>query len=405
MLKYAMMLPAARAARGAMTASALGAIGLGCSGVTEVSTLELEGVVARDGVPFAGQAIPAEFLDRLSLYRVVVVGETHLLVEHRELMAALVQQLHTRGFRQLLLEWPHMVDWLFHDFVNDRELEPDWIPNEFLGGALITAIRDFNRSLPEGEHVQVRAIDVNLDDYGGAATFVEAIQAVSRHLPDPGPIAEFLAGSYGMPESQADRIQRLRDELGALRSDLSASWGSYWYDTVVEMVEVESASVSIRAMRDDHYDLSVRLREDVMKRLADLRLKGFAHGTLLNVGGHHAQKSYLLGTSQEWLGDYLAHASPEADGSVIALFVTAARIESPAGAKLYDIRDASPANELFRLMNENWPEHTVYLPLDDPVFSEGGVAVNFEEKIRVCALKEQYDVVVVMPLAHRVQAQ
>jgi len=158
-------------------------------------------------------------------------------------------------------------------------------------------------------------------------------------------------------------------------------------------------------MRDDHYDLTVRLREDVMKRLADLRLKGFAHGTLLNVGGHHAQKSFLLGTSQEWLGDYLAHASPEADGSVIALFVTAARVESPSGAKLYDIRDASPANELFRLMNESWPEHTVFLPLDDPVFTEGGVRVNFEEKIRVCALKEQYDVVVLLPLAHRVQVQ
>ena len=394
----------ARAARGT-AAAALTVLASGCSSVTEVSELELEGVIARDGVPFAGQAIPPEFLDRLSPYRVVVVGETHLLAEHRELMAALVQQSHSRGFRQVLLEWPHMIDWLLYDFVNDGGLEPGWTPNVVLGGVMITAIRDFNRSLPEDEHVQVRAIDVNLDDYGGAATFVESIQAVSRHLPDPGPIARFLAGSYGAPKSQADKIQRLRDELRELRSSLSAAWGSYWYDTVVEMVEVESASVSIRAMRDDHYDLSVRLREDVMKRLADLRLQDFAHGTLLNVGGHHAHATTLLGTSQEWLGDYLAHASPETDGSVIALFVTAARIESPSGTKLYDIRDASPANELFLLMNESWPDYTVFLPLDDPVFVEGGVPVNFEEKIRVCALKEQYDVIVVMPLAHRVPVQ
>ena len=55
----------ARAARGAATAAALGAMISGCSGVTEVSTLELEGVVARDGVPFAAQPIPTEFLDRL----------------------------------------------------------------------------------------------------------------------------------------------------------------------------------------------------------------------------------------------------------------------------------------------------------------------------------------------------
>jgi hypothetical protein len=374
----------------------------GCSSVTEVSMPELELVVDRDGVAFTGQAIPTEFLDRLAPYRVVVVGETHLLVEHRELMAALVRQLHARGFRQLLLEWPHMVDWLLYDFMNDGGLEPDWQPNVFLGGVMITAIRDFNRSLPEDEHVQVRAIDVNLEDYGGSATFVEAIQAVSLHLPDPGPITGFLAESYGAPETQADKIEWLRDELTTRGPDLSAAWGSYWYDALVEMVEVELVSVSIRAMRDDHYDLSVRLREDVMKRLADVRLKGFAHGTILNVGGHHAQKSFLLGTSQEWLGDYLAHASPEAAGSVFALFVSAARIESSSGAKLYDIHDSSPPNELFRLMYESSPEQTVLLPLDDPIFTQGGVPVNFEEKIRVCALKRQYDAVVQMSSAHRV---
>ena len=93
----------ARAARGAVTAAALGAMISGCSGVTEVSTLELEGVVARDGVPFAGQAIPTEFLDRLSPYRVVVVGETHLLVEHRELMAALRLHPGNREARRMLL--------------------------------------------------------------------------------------------------------------------------------------------------------------------------------------------------------------------------------------------------------------------------------------------------------------
>ncbi|NNK48531.1 MAG: hypothetical protein HKP01_06640, partial [Gemmatimonadetes bacterium] len=221
----------------------------------------------------------------------------------------------------------------------------------------------------------------------------------------PGPLADFLASPYARPERQADEIERLRDQLRTSRSDLMVTWGPSWYEMVAEMVEVEQASVTIRAYREDRYDLSVRLREDVMKRLSDMRLGGFTHGTLINVGGHHAQKSFLLGTSQEWLGDYLAHASPEASGSVFAMFVTAARIESSSGAKLYDIRDSSPPNELFRLMYESRSDQTVLLPLDDQVFAQGGVPVNFEEKIRVCALKRQYDAVVQLPLARRVEVQ
>ncbi|NNG16845.1 MAG: hypothetical protein HKM89_10225 [Gemmatimonadales bacterium] len=364
---------------------------------------DLARVVARDGVPFVLPSIPSTILDRLSAHRVVVVGETHLLREHREMMAELVRELHARGFRQLVLEWPHMVDWLLADFVHDGQLEPGWQPSVVLGGDMITAIRDFNRSLPEAEHIDVRAIDVNLQDYGGAREFRLALRALSRHLPSPGPVGAFLQGTYATPEAQAEELVTLRDELEASQSELVAAWGAYWYETVSEMVEVERASVPVRAMRQDHYDLSVRLRENVMKRLADLRLEGYGHGTVINVGSNHAQKDYLLGTSQEWLGDYLVHQSTAAQGSVIVLGVTPARVVSGSGgATTYDILDTSPDNELFRLMYETWSDQIVFLPLDDPVFGSERVPLNFEGTIYVCAPERHYDVLVVLPLAHRV---
>ena len=40
-----------------------------------------------------------------------------------------------------------------------------------------------------------------------------------------------------------------------------------------------------------------------MKRLADARLAGCEHGSIVNVGGNHAQKKRLKGTDHEWLGD------------------------------------------------------------------------------------------------------
>jgi hypothetical protein len=62
-----------------------------CSEVTEVTTTDLEAVVARDGEPFVVQSIPEEVFDRLSQHKLVVVGETHLIWEHQEMMTELVK--------------------------------------------------------------------------------------------------------------------------------------------------------------------------------------------------------------------------------------------------------------------------------------------------------------------------
>jgi hypothetical protein len=103
--------------------------------VSRVSTAELEQIVQRDGVPFETQSIPDEILDRLASHRVVLVGETHFLREHREMMVELLRELHARGFRQFLFEWTQVADWLLADFVEDGGLEPDWLPSLDVGHA------------------------------------------------------------------------------------------------------------------------------------------------------------------------------------------------------------------------------------------------------------------------------
>jgi hypothetical protein len=360
-----------------------------CSDTTEVTTNDLEDVVARD---------------RLSQHKLVLVGETHLIWEHQEMMAELVIALHERGFRQLLLEWPHMADWLLTDFVQEGQLEPDWQPPSWFYSALIAEVRDFNRTLPQPERVQVRGIDMNLQEYGGAQDFIGSLRELSHHLTEPGPVAAFLQRNYSTPEAQVENLETLRADLEAGRSGLMDSWGEYLYDTVAEMVEVERASVPIRAMREDRYDLTARMREDVMKLLADIRLRGYEHGTLMNVGGNHAQKEFLKGTNQEWLGDYLVHQSDAVGGSSIVLTVTAARIVSGSASTLtdFDVTDASPENELWRTMSETWPDQIVFLPVDDPVFSGDGVPMNYEGTIYVGSPKRHYDVFLLLPLAHRV---
>jgi hypothetical protein len=378
------------------------AIGTGaCSRVTEVSPADVAQVVARDAVPFTYTSFPATILDRLSDYRIVMVGEQHFLREHRQLVFELLRQLHARGFRQLLFEWTQVADWLVTDFVHDGGLEPDWAPPLDIGGDLLATIRDFNRTVPVGERIDVHPIDATLDDYGGRQSFLSSIEALAEHLPAPGPLAGFLNRAQADPGRYADHVVALEADLVERRSELVRDWGRMWYDRVVEMAEVEDVSITIRALRNDRYDDSVRLREELLKLIADRRIADSAGGTVLNFGLTHAQKERLTGTDNEWLGDYLVHRSTVVDGSAIVIGVVPARVIPSSGDPIEQLED-SPSNELFRVIHETWPGTPAWMALDDPLFMSDGVPLNLGGEIRLASPKRHYDAFVVLPLAHRV---
>jgi erythromycin esterase-like protein len=159
-----------------------------CSEKADVTREELVTVIERDGVAFSGETIPEEVVDRLAMNRVIVLGETHHLREHWAFVAALLRDLHARGFRQLLFEAPHMADWLFDDYVTGGELEPNWEPPKFYLSRL-AAIREFNDTLPPGERIHVRAIDVNEEHYGGANGFRSMLTLAAKHLPEARSVA------------------------------------------------------------------------------------------------------------------------------------------------------------------------------------------------------------------------
>jgi hypothetical protein len=375
---------------------------IACSESADVTREELVSVTERDGVAFDEETIPAEVLDRLALNQVVVLGETHHLREHWAFVATVLQDLHSRGFRQLLFEAPHMADWLFDDYVTGGEIEPRWSPPGFYEKRL-AAIREFNLTLPPEERIHVRAIDVNEEHHGGAQAFRSQLVKAARHLPDSDVIDEFMKVNVTQHTAEVEAIESLLTALEDQRDSLIDSWGRSWYAIVVEMAEVERASIDIRADRKSDDGRAARAREDVIKELADARIGEVSGGTVINIGGHHAQKAHMMGTNQEWLGDYLVHRSSAVDGSVIVLNISSARTELEPGAEgtPFDVIDTSPENELLRVMAETWPGRTVFMPLDDPIFSEHTVAFNSEETIYVTSLNEQFDAVLQYGLAHR----
>ena len=374
---------------------------LACSDVTELEAPTLAAIVARDGIPFAHDAVPVDVVEMLAGAQVVVVGETHFLREHREFVASLLGSLHARGYRQVLMEWPHAYDWVLNDFATDGEAMPGWVPPVHLGALLIEWIRDFNRALPVEERIRLGALDVNLDEYGGAEMFVGSLRSLSASLGDSGPIAEFLAGPYAGSDRQREALEELLAQLASETATWVEAWGEERYRTVLEMAEVELVSVPVRALRADRYDVSTRLREEAIKRIVDRRVGEVAGGTLINIGSTHAQKLPLFGTDAEWLGDYLVHESIVAGGSVQVLDVSPARVRPASGGPVENPLAIAPENELFRTVHETWPDLAVFLPLDDPVFEREEVPAVFNGAVYTTALGRVYDAVVVLPLAHR----
>lgn len=373
-----------------------------CAPGRNVDGAELSAVVERDGLPFTGAELPGQIVGDLASRRVILLGETHHLREHWELTVALLEELHSFGFRQLLVEQPQMADWWLDGYVGAGEFDPGWDPppnwvRKFSG------IRAFNESLPIEDRIHVRAIDANEAYYGGAESFRALLGGLVEMLEHEGPVEDYLAADHSTVENQRDALAELAEVLATDKSVLTSAWGPAWYAAIDEMVKVEQSSINIRSDRENDDDTAARTREEVIKLLADARIGASEHGTVINIGGHHAQKSALMGTDQEWLGDYLVNFSQATNGSVVVIGFTSAKtlLEPGAGGTPFDIVESSPEDELLRIMAEAWPEMNVFLPLSDPIFSKKRIGYNSEEIIYATPLYEVFDAVIQYGVAHR----
>jgi len=95
------------------------------------------------------------------------------------------------------------------------------------------------------------------------------------------------------------------------------------------------------------------------------------------------------------------HKSTTVDGPTFVIAATVARVIVGSNSPSYEL-SASPENELWKSMNDRWPNDIVFLPFDDPIFNEKSTPVNFEDEIYVAAPKRHYDAFLLYPLAHRV---
>ena len=359
-----------------------------------VSAERLQGVLERDLVRLDDDELPASLLERLARYRVVVVGEYHGLAEHDVFVGKLVTALHDHGVRTLLLEFPQAYDWLLDGYVRGR-LETPGESALRTYGPMLERVRERNATLPAEEHLRVFAIDVNHreDD------FLPPFRGIAHQLGQP-PLLMDAAAAIEAGEAPDAVLATLEASLVAEADALERDWGEAAFVVVLDMVEAERRSLEVRAepagrRRDE-------AREAVMKALVDRQLARMRGAALVNVGRYHAQKTSRDGTVEVWLGEYLTSSSPHAQGETFVLVVVPASGERHVGdaVQTFDVAVDSPPNELFRLMHAIAGDASAFLALDDELFANERVVVNYLPRIDTEPPAKVFDAFVLLPEVH-----
>ena len=351
----------------------------------------LEPVLERDLVRFDGDELPSALLERLARYRVVLVGEYHGLVEHDVFVGELVTALHDHGVRTLLLEYPQAYDWLLDGYGRGR-LETPGEGALRTYGPMLDRVRARNATLPPEQHLRVFAIDVNHHE----GDFLPPFRGLAHQLGQPALLLD-AAAAIEAGEARGEVLATLEDTLVAEAEALQRDWGEAAYLAVLDMVEAERLSLEVRAepagrRRDE-------AREAVMMALVERQLTRTSGGALVNVGYYHAQKTARDGTVDVWLGEYLTSASPQAQGETYVLTVVPASGEKAFGERMrsFDVASDSPPNELFRLMRAVAGDRPAFLALDDEIFANERVVVNYLPRIDTEPPAEVFDGFVLLP--------
>lgn len=360
-----------------VVAVVLGSLVAGCGPSLRgtVGAERLRAVLERDLLLLDEQAQTPELIERLAEFEVLVIGEYHGIEEHDAFVGELASALHGRGFRWLLLEFPQAYTWLLDGYARGFLDSPgEGAARTY--GTLLERVRSLNATLPAEAHLRVRAIDVN----AGEDDFLPPFRGLLHQLGRPPLLAAALEALENAPDRGAE-LATLAGALSESEEELRERWGAGAFEAVLDMVDAERRSLLVRRApagreRDE-------AREAAMKALVDRHLAREAGSTLVNVGYYHAQKTRRDGTVGEWLGEHLVRTSPHAQGRTFVLVVVPARGSMIIGGRerSFDVLTDSPPNELFRLMREAAGDTAAFLVLDDALFREERVVVNYLPRI------------------------
>lgn len=347
----------------------------------------LHAIVDRDAILFEPAAIPEAMIDRLAGHRVVIVGEYHGITHHGAFVGELAAALRPHGFGLVLLEFPQVESWLLDAYV--RGAFDTLLPGaQRTYGDLLERIRAANAQLPSAERIRVAAIDVN----PSVEAFLPAFRGLLHQIGLPEPLTRLVATLEAGGDAAA-AVAAAQAEVAANADAYRSAWGEPFYQAVTDALDGEARSAAVRRERGAARD---RAREAAMHAMVDRQLASTSGAAVVNVGWYHAQKRRADGTVDVWLAERLLTESAH-DAFALAVAPAKGEMVIRGRQRSFDVAEESPANELLRVMQEAAGGAVAFLALDDPLFAEERVVVNYHPQVRGEPPAEVFDGFVLLP--------
>lgn len=359
----------------------------------------LRQVIERYLVIFEDQTIPRVVLDSISNYRAIAFGEMHTILEEREMIAHLSVQLQSIGVtNSICAECPQAMDWVYVK-LTDLQLDsiPSWAQyNKLL--PIVDSLRRYNAS--HREKIYLHCIDANLNQ----TTFISSLRGYADFLQDNVPFKDYC---QAFPESgshnYSSKLNELQDLLENDPASLGFAEGDESIEIVFRMVDNELLSIPIRENWNTHYTTSFGWREDLIKGNADYYLSESDRTLLFYFGSYHVQKGQFLGSSIEWLGEYLHYINEYSAGKTISIVGIPMKGEiinaTNTGTFAFDLPVHSKPDDLLRIIGEISSSHNGWLAMTDSIFSDYSIRARYiyKESELIVPPKDQFDAYFIIP--------
>lgn len=361
---------------------------------------KIQSLVERDTIVFNSDEISGGVLDKLADYKVVVMGEYHNIVEHKELKAQMAIGFNKKfGCKNFLVEAPQAFSWIYEDYsmgliteINEENSRRFWLHT-----GEIEKIRNHNLSQPLDKRIKVSTIDINHSPY----SYVMSIEYMLEYVDESSYLQDYFTDLKKVirnDEDYIDRVVKFRDDITLNKDMYIAELGEVWYDRLAYMTDIEIKSFAIRNS-SNHIFIWKRdkLREALICNMVDSHIESAEGKVLINIGANHAQKKPVRGTKMQWLGEYLSKESPYAKDQTYCMVVVPAEgtVEGLKGN--ISLFEGAHKNELFRIIAEHSSGARGFLSFDDEILNEEKVLMNFHYDMQSLPPMYLYDGVIVLP--------
>lgn len=358
-----------------------------------VSFNKLSRLIKDEIITFDDRDIPERMINILAKNRLIIFGESHFVKEDQEIAGELMSELNKNaGFTTLILELSaNAYSWIYHEYaMGDMETLPPFIRTYY--NLILKKIKKYN--MRNKNKIHVYTIDSNDKD----DDFINSLSFLVNYLDIKN---EKILGYISKYRNKNNLYQTImhdfKKEIFSHKKYYKKIFGVEYYEILTQMIDGELESFNIRNKKNNEgYEPYAISREKLLIDLSEHYIKKDSGGAMIYIGYYHCQKQHFLGIKREkWLGDYFSNICPYTENRTYSL--VGMPLSGMDNEGEIDLLKYSLKNELFQIIHNYSLKKPSFLSLDNSIFFNQYILVNFNGKIEIMPVKRFFDGFILIP--------